>query len=447
MVSVAPKSDDVRHLSGVDSLMKTIDAPLHDLVAWLLVCGCSFLNLANFLVEKDTVGLDPQVLAKLGLIGMGGLYGLYGVFSRPRVRQLLTSFPVAWVLLLAMFYFIAIPFSASAQNSLVSSCSIIAVLLMMVTALDHLGVMKVVEAMFGGMALFVFGSWFTYLFFPSIGVLVEPVGNGEFAYRMSGLAHANTLGQYSGLTFVLAVILFFSYQKRNVFIAIIGILALAALINSFSRTSLMACALALFAAYRHTYLRKEFLAGFILLSIVGLLSLLILSTQVDLGDKIVSKLELLSKSEGTEELTTATGRSEIWAFAITLIQERPVTGYGAATQKLYFEEFSYYTHNMLLNIAFSAGIFAGIAAILMILGRLRALMVDRHPLSDAIVVFILVNGLFENVIFSILAGLPTMLWILALAWPLLQDDPAVSQMSQSKVEPEKFSRCLRLEGS
>ena len=57
--------------------MKTIDAPLHDLVAWLLVCGCSFLNLANFLVEKDTVGLDPQVLAKLGLIGMGGLYGLY----------------------------------------------------------------------------------------------------------------------------------------------------------------------------------------------------------------------------------------------------------------------------------------------------------------------------------------------------------------------------------
>ena len=188
-----------------------------------------------------------------------------------------------------MFYFIAIPFSASAQNSLVSSCSIIAVLLMMVTALDHLGVMKVVEAMFGGMALFVFGSWFTYLFFPSIGVLVEPVGNGEFAYRMSGLAHANTLGQYSGLTFVLAVILFFSYQKRNVFIAIIGILALAALINSFSRTSLMACALALFAAYRHTYLRKEFLAGFLLLSIVGLLSLLILSTQVDLGDKIVSK--------------------------------------------------------------------------------------------------------------------------------------------------------------
>ena len=363
------------------------------------------------------------------------------------MRQLLTSFPVAWVLLLAMFYFIAIPFSASAQNSLVSSCSIIAVLLMMVTALDHLGVMKVVEAMFGGMALFVFGSWFTYLFFPSIGVLVEPVGNGEFAYRMSGLAHANTLGQYSGLTFVLAVILFFSYQKRNVFIAIIGILALAALINSFSRTSLMACALALFAAYRHTYLRKEFLAGFLLLSIVGLLSLLILSTQVDLGDKIVSKLELLSKSEGTEELTTATGRSEIWAFAITLIQERPVTGYGAATQKLYFEEFSYYTHNMLLNIAFSAGIFAGIAAILMILGRLRALMVDRHPLSDAIVVFILVNGLFENVIFSILAGLPTMLWILALAWPLLQDDPAVGQMSQSKVEPEKFSRCLRLEGS
>ena len=58
--------------------------------------------------------------------------------------------------------------------------------------------------------------------------------------------------------------------------------------------------------------------------------------------------------------------------------------------------------------------------------------VVRHPLSDAIVVFIIVNGLFENVIFSILAGLPTMLWVMALAWPLFADDEAVKMLERSK---------------
>ncbi len=447
MVSVARKSDDATHISADGWIAKAVDVPLYDLVVWLLICGCSFLNLTNFLVDKNTVGLDPQVLAKLGLIGMGGLYGLHGILTRPRAFKILTSFPVAWVLILASFYLIAVPFSPSPRNALVSSCTIIAVLLMMVTALDHLGVMKVVEAIFWGMGLFVIGSWFAYLVFPTIGVFAEPISNGGFKYRMSGLAHPNTLGQYSALTVVLSVVLLFSYKKRNFFIIVVAILALGALVNSYSRSSLLACVLSLLVGYRHIYFRKQFLGTYLLIATVGLLGLMVLSTQIDLGDTIASKLTLLSKSDDTEELTTATGRSTIWAHAITLIQERPVTGYGASTQKYYFEDHSLYTHNMLLNITFSAGIFAGIAALVMILGRLRALFIYRHPLSDAIVVFIIINGLFENVIFSILAGLPTMLWILALAWPLLTSDPTVRQLSRSKLEPDSYSRYLRLESS
>ena len=357
------------------------------------------------------------------------------------------SFPVAWILILVLFYFIAVPFSPSARNALVSSCSIIAILLMMVTALDHLGVIKVVKAMFCGMGFFVFGSWIAFLLFPEVGILKEPIANGEFAHRMSGLAHANTLGQYSGLTFVLAVILGFSCKKRNIFIFAVGALALGALFGSFSRTSLMACGLSLLIGYRHIYIRKKLIPMYLLIGVIGLLGLLVLSTQMDLGEKLASKLQLLSKSDDTEELTTATGRLDIWAHAIRLIGERPVTGYGAATQASYFQEYSLYTHNLFLNITFSAGIFAGIAAILMILGRLRDMLYHRNPLSDSIVVFIVINGLFENVIFSTLSGLPTMLLVLALAWPLLADDPTVRLLRRSELKPNKPSRCIRLEGS
>jgi len=68
MVSVASKLEtDAPEPRQAVSLL---DRPVYDIFGWLLVCGCAFLNLANVLVEKEEVGLDFQVLAKLGLIGL-----------------------------------------------------------------------------------------------------------------------------------------------------------------------------------------------------------------------------------------------------------------------------------------------------------------------------------------------------------------------------------------
>lgn len=436
-------------LTPSERAANAFNIPLDQIWGWVAICGCSFLNLANFLVEKEDVGLDFQVLIKLGLLAAGGLYGLHGLLTRKRVRELLTSFPVVWLPFLCLLYMISATFSAFPVNSIVSTCSIIAILLMTTTALVHLGVLRTLQALFCGMSLFIIFSWFTYFFVPSVGVFAEPIPNGEFAIRMSGLAHPNTLGQYSGLTLILATILICSYKIRHPLIFIIGLLALAALVNSLSRTSLVACIGSLMIGYRHIYFRPEYLLRYVALATVGLLSLLAVSTQVDLGAKIEDKLTLLSKSGDADELTTATGRSDIWAHGLELLAKRPLTGYGAATQKYYFAEHSLYTHNMLLNIAFSAGAIAGFAAIFMILGRIRALFFNRHPLADAITVFIIVNGLFENVIFSILCGLPTILWIVALCWPLLGDDPAVKDLQRNRDTNDKQvgPRILRLEGS
>ena len=444
MASVASKPDDL----SLESAKKqsVFSMPLEDLMGWFVIFGCAFLNLANLLQEKEEVGLDFQVLAKLGLVGLGGLYGCWGLLTRPAVRRMLTTFPVVWLLLIGACYFIAIPFSISPQNSLVSSCSIVAVVVMTLTALDHLGVMRTFKAIFAGAALFIIGSWIFYFAVPDIGRFAEPIADGEFVHRMSGLAHPNTLGQFSGLTFVLCAILYFSYRERSPFILLIGILALAALVSSLSRTSLMASVLALAVGYRHLFLKKKYVGNYLLITALMLVGILILSTQVDLGRELSSKLGLLSKSGGSEELTTATGRADIWAHAIHLIQKQPLTGYGAATQKFFFVEHSFYTHNMVLNIAFSGGIFAGIAALMMIFGRVRDLFFNNNPLVDSLVVFFIINGLFENVIFSILAGLPTIIWVIILAWPHLQDDPAVKQLNRSKrVRDEGPGRFIRLD--
>lgn len=445
MVSVASKFET--SVSKPEESVSILERPLEEVLGWALVCGCSFLNLANVLVDKDDVGLDIQVLAKLGFIGLGGLYGAYGFITREKVRKIVCSFPMVWLMIIGLFYFIAVPFSISPRNSLVSSCSIIAVTLMTVMALDHLGLMKTMQAMFCGMAMFIGCSWVFYIVFPEIGVLVEPIAGGQFLYRMSGIAHSNTLGQYGALTFIMSLMLYFSYKQRHYAILVVGALAFLALYFSFSRTSLMALMVSLPFAYRHLFLRKEFFNHYLLAAAVALVAVLIMGTYMDVGAVVWEKLEtMLSKSEGSDDLTTATGRADIWAHAIHLLQDRPVTGFGAATQRFHLAEFSSYTHNLFLNIAFSGGVFAAISAFLMILGRLRSLFYNRHPFVDAIIVFIVINGLFENVIFSILAGLPTMLWVIALSWPLIQDDPAVKELNRSEPDSEDGpTRLLRLD--
>jgi len=59
-----------------------------------------------------------------------------------------------------------------------------------------------------------------------------------------------------------------------------------------------------------------------------------------------------------------------------------------------------------------------------------------HPLADGILVFIIVNGFFENVVFSVLAGMPTMVWIMSLSWGLLKDDPLLDAETGEIKEPE-----------
>ena len=113
-------------------------------------------------------------------------------------------------------------------------------------------------------------------------------------------------------------------------------------------------------------------------------------------------------------------------------------GYGAATSKLLLKEYSLHTHNLILNVALSTGIFGGLCALWMYVDRMFNLFRNRHPIADPLVVFVLVNGLFENVIFSILCGFPTIVWIIALAVPV------VDAMNREEEEPLPSVGVLRL---
>ncbi len=409
----------VEVLTPVQHLERFFKTPVLPMVGVMGLFLAAFGNLVNIALDKNVVAIDKQVIVKLAVLAMCGIYGAIGFTLEPRVRRLLLSFPVMWMVIIFGFYLLAVPGSVTQTESLASAISIICVLLMTVTCLVQLGIKTVLNTIFFATSLFIILSWLAYLWVPSIGVFYEPTADGQFTKRMSGLAHSNTLGQFSGILIVLGVIMYRNYKLMSWFRASVMLLAAVALVLSLSRTSLLATVLALVVGFRQNFLRREYFNWMIWLGLIGGIVLVIFSLNYDVVAVLESKLTFLSKSGETEELTSATGRAEIWAYTIQMIGERPLTGYGAATSKYYLEDYSLYTHNMLLNVAFSTGVIGGLAALLMILGRVRALFTRPHAIADGLLAFLLLNGIFENVMFSILAGMPTILWIVAISIPSL----------------------------
>jgi O-antigen ligase len=129
----------------------------------------------------------------------------------------------------------------------------------------------------------------------------------------------------------------------------------------------------------------------------------------------------LTKSGSVDELTSATGRDAIWAETASLIQQRPVLGYGAATSKTLLAEYSHYTHNMFLNVALSAGVFAGGLLVLQVLYGLWRAIVRPAIVADSLLVCLFLSGMAENVAFEFIASGATALLTLTIAWHLLPD--------------------------
>ena len=152
------------------------------------------------------------------------------------------------------------------------------------------------------------------------------------------------------------------------------------------------------------------------------------------AEKLLSKV---TKSGSVNELTSATGRDAIWAETVSLIQQRPVLGYGAATSKSLLAEYSHYTHNMFLNVSLSAGVFAGALLVLQVFYGLWRAIVRPAIVADSLLVCLFLSGLAENVAFEFIASGATALLTLTIAWHLLPEVMSVTEVvgKSSFIEP------------
>ena len=430
------RAEKIAHRS--EGVAQILQIPLATLIGVIALFCIAVFNLSDLGLgdDSDKISIDFTVLIKVGSLALAGGYGLIGM-TDAKVRRLMFSFPVVWIWIIFGFYCLGVVNSVLPKETIASALSIACVLMLTTRLLVQVGVKTVLTILFHAMAVFVVVSWFLFLFVPEIGVFEEDIVDGQQFLRMGGLAHPNTLGQIAGMTVVFVCLLHRNYGELSRWRWIIAFLALGALVASVSRTSLVTTALSIAFVYRETFIKREYLPHVLGAAFLGIIGFLALAATVDLGAMLESNLESVSKSGDTEELTSGTGRAEIWAYSMKLIGRSPLFGYGAATSKWYLSDYSLYTHNLILNVAFSTGIFGGFACLTMVIGRIRTLIHRPHPIADSLIAFILFNGIAENVIFSILCGLPTIVWIVALSMPVLDDI--------EKDDPKK--RAIAMEGS
>jgi exopolysaccharide production protein ExoQ len=369
--------------------------------------------------SNPTVGINFQAGVKAALVVAAGCLGAIGWWRIAAVRTLLMT-PIGWLsMVLAFLYFATTLTSVDPKVSLVCAVAFVSYLLLVPTALVLHGINRVLQDAVAALFLFLCAVWFTYLVIPEVGVFMEAAGTDEVA-RMSGLGHPNALGRSAS---IFAILMLLGYRNRqySFWFALLGIsFGFLSLWESLSRTAMVACLGSMLLFNRDWLRSKLFLASMGPACFLSFVGLIYVENRYGLERVVQKVLVGTSKTGDAEEITSATGRTEIWAFTWELIKQRPLTGYGAGTSPLLMENYSHHTHSIVLNPMLSMGVFGGVVIVIWLLINIRVALLTRTRAISAITFFILISGLTENTILPTYPEICTLSWLIASYWPYLE---------------------------
>ena len=370
----------------------------------------------------DAVKLAPraELLIRLAGTGLAGLLGLYGLLCSPRVQRAMFSFPGIWVTGIASCYVIGTVCSPYKGQALAHLVTFGCIFLFAPTAFAILGTRRMIEISLVALMTSLLASWFLYLFMPKYGVQLEITDeSGSGVLRMGGTSHPNTLAGISGFAIIIACYLYFEFRTRLAYVLpIIGI-CLATYVFTQTRVAAVGAVLAVLFAYKSFWVRRDIfpLSVMLAMSGVGLFLWMLLVGTGGIG------AETFTRSGDAEEITSFTGRDEIWSYVVRKIGESPLVGYGPGVSKVYLEqeEMLLHPHNVVLSLGFVGGVFCAILGVFMFANQLWVSWSCHYKLAAMFTIYVFLNSLTETFIFDYIPGTSTILWMVAIYWPALDD--------------------------
>ncbi|MEZ5788164.1 MAG: O-antigen ligase family protein [Xanthobacteraceae bacterium] len=344
--------------------------------------------------DKD---IDLQVA--LRLVAIGSLL-VIGTLSLGEIyRHAHKSGFLSWMLFFA-YLVVTCGYASSPIPALVSVASSLGAFLFICLLCIRLGRDRAVGVVVAAAATLIVGSLVAYLAIPSLGRMSDWVG-GNFVetWRLQGLfGSSNGAGMSAAAALFLAAAFHSRTGRRSRTIAaVISILALACLVLSNNRMAMASLAVSTATLF---VTRRRFATRAVLVAAIGLLAASALAL---FADQILTSI---SRSGNAEEIMSATGRTRIWLVVIELWRQSPAFGYGFGSALYILPTHpdlflaAAHAHSLYLELLFSGGIvglglFVSSIAITVVAGY-RA----KASRELALLMFFLVYGLTEPVIFG-----------------------------------------------
>lgn len=382
----------------------------------LLVCLTAFV--AELDLEKRGVldrGLDLQVMLRSAFWFVLAFYCVVSLKSSPMLFRLLRD--IKWWGVLITWLCGTAAFSPTPLKTFVSAFSLLCVITFIWIASQELGNRKIAILIRNTLLVFLAISIITYMIAPTFSRLVTWDGHSNtLSLRMEGIAsHPNSIGTMAVLSLLITAV----YDKWRISIIYISKLAIpvSALFLSGSRTS--AGALLILWAGQYLFRRSLY---------VSLITTVVLGVAVAfvsfIGFDYIE--QAISRTTGGADIETGTGRIFIWQMVWSLVQYRPILGYGYNTTVYYLPQninlldpraqFAVpQAHNMLLQLLFCGGLVAIGIFLLASASTVWRLLKTGADMGLAYFFFAIIIGVMESSIFGGSANTLTLALALALS--------------------------------
>ncbi len=346
---------------------------------------------------------DRLMDASLGLLAVGGVALAWLLERRPGV-EMVGGFasPSAWLVLFFGAGVILFPFSLSPIGTLQRGVVAICLVLLVALFVRRVGFIHVIAAITVGSACLILASIGWELFgagTPVNEITGAPDTGIAGLERHNGLTSSpNQFGRVSAAVLVGGALLVRSpvYRQHGwLFQAI----ALAGLFFAQSRTAMIIGVVVFLAAHARA---GRGLAVVVLVLTMATGGLALWST----GNLGVDTVTRDSGGAATQELTTATGRTTLWALSFDLALDQPIAGVGAfATSEALAPAFNDGrisfkaddAHNFVLNTFLAQGLFGLTMLAGFSFASLRRLLDGRALLGSGLLMLLVAGlGLMEN---------------------------------------------------
>jgi len=383
------------------------------LIAYVFVTQLSIRRLTGSeKLATDPAKLDLSNITKIGLWVFGLLFAAWllrrhaGWLLRPPMRYVLIFF--AWIFVTALY-------SPEPFKSLIMAASLLSVFFVFIAYAEARGLPVLFDRLIQIQTVFLALSILLFFAVPSVSRMLA--WDGSVGSRMTGLGgHPNQTGVLASFILVALYARCDSGNFSRLFKVFAVLVALAALVLTQSRTSLIAAGVGCATFF---LLKNRWNAALIpiLLCLLAAAALVIsLDSQI---------LAMFARSGDADELLTGTGRSFIWELSWSLIQRAPVFGYGFNSTYSIFMEEAYllagdvgiyifpHSHNLFLQLLLYGGVIALAFFVLLIASILRIAIVARDPRIAAFLAFYLSFSMTESA--GVFQYADNMIPILALA--------------------------------